>query len=155
VSDAERPEPDAVDAAPAPHSATDAPPATDVDGNAIVAPEVLADQALPAIYTRAPRLIRVVTTGAFAGAVLGAFLGAILPSSYPSGRAVVALVMALAGALAGGLIAGTVVATGERREARHVAAAKATSIEEWLTAHPGTPDAGTGQAGTPDAEPEA
>lgn len=130
MSDAQRPQPPAGD-----EHADDIVP-TDVDGNPVPSPETLAEQALPAVYSRSPRMVRVIATAALGGAVLGALVGAILPSGFAAGRGAAAAVMAFAGALAGALIAGVVVANGEYRSARHVANRKAAAIDEWLEAHP-------------------
>jgi hypothetical protein len=129
VSDAQRPQPQGQD------SADDRIP-TDVDGNPVPSDELLAAQALPAVYSRSPRLVRVIATSAAGGAVLGALIGAILPSGFASGRGSAAAVMAFAGAIAGALISGAVMANAEYREARHVADRKSAAIDEWLTAHP-------------------
>ena len=111
--------------------------ATDVDGNPIPSPEVLAEQALPAIYTRAPRMVQVVATAAAVGAGVGLIIGALLPAGFASSRLAAAVVMGLACALLAGLIAGIVVAGSEEREARHVAHRKAVVIDEWLIDHSG------------------
>jgi hypothetical protein len=129
VSDAQRPEPQAGE------DMDDRVP-TDVDGNPIPSAETLAAQALPAVYSRSPRMVRVIATSAAIGAVLGGLVGLLLPSGFLSGRGAAAAVMAFAGALMGALISGAVVASGEYREARHVAQRKAAAIDEWLAAHP-------------------
>jgi len=154
VSDAQRPESQADEPAavapadPTPHAETD------VDGNPVPSDEVLAQQALPAVYTRSPRLIRVVVTAAFVLALVGAIVGFVLPSAFLSGRFAAAGVLALAGALAGALVAGSVVAANERVEARHVARRREAAIQEWLATHPDAVLGDASDAGaSADAEP--
>ena len=109
--------------------------ATDVDGNPIPSPEVLAAQALPAIYSRSPRFVQVVATAAAVGAGVGLIIGVMLPAGFASSRLAAAVLTGLAGALFAGLIAGIVVAGSEEREGRHVARRKAAAIDEWLIDH--------------------
>lgn len=153
MSDAQRPDTQAAETVPAVEDAHDAvadsaqpAPTIDVDGNPIPSPEVLADQALPAVYSRSPRLVRVVATGGAIGAVVGFTIGLILPSGFLSGRVNAGFLVGLAGALAGALIAGIIVANEDSRTARHVARHKAQAIDEWLGEHPSEtatePDAG-------------
>lgn len=148
MSDAPRPDFDAIahdDAAQADagHEVSLEVAVTDVDGNPIPSPELLAERALPAVYTRSPRLIRVVTTGGFVGAVVGAIIGLVLPSGFVSGRFATAMIMALAGVLAGALLAGFLVSVNETREAKHVAERKAEEIDHWVKVNP---DAGASDA---------
>lgn len=124
---------------------------TNVDGNAIVPAAVAASQALPAVYSRSPRLVRVVATAGVIGALVGFAIGAALPAGLIWGRLTAGLVVALAGLLAGALIAGIFVSAGEMRSAKHVAGRKQQAIDEWLRANPDSPylapDAGADAAG--------
>jgi hypothetical protein len=132
VSDVQRPE------LPADSTADDI-HTTDVDGNAIPSAETLEANSLPAIYTRSPRLVRVVATAGGIGALVGFVLGAALPAGLMWGRLTAGLVLAVAGALAGSLIAGVVVASNEARSAKHVSGRKNEVIAEWLATHPDSP----------------
>lgn len=132
MSDVQRPETPAEPTADATHT-------TDVDGNPIVSAEVAEGNALPAVYSRSPRLVRVVVTGGGVGALVGFVLGAALPAGLMWGRLTAGLVLALAGALAGSLIAGVIVAAGEARSAKHVAGRKQDAIDSWLLTHPDSP----------------
>lgn len=129
MSDAQRPE------SPAGEPASAVAPA-DVDGNPQPSDEVLAAQALPAVYSRSPRLIRVIVTSALVVALIGAIVGFSLPTAFLSSRLVAAGLLAIAGALVGALIAGPVVAYNERVESRRVSARRQAAIQEWIDAHP-------------------
>lgn len=150
MSDVQRPETPAESTAD--NTVTDA-HTTDVDGNAITSADVAASQALPAVYSRSPRLVRVVATAGGIGALIGFVLGAVLPAGLMWGRLTAGLVLALAGALAGSLIAGALVSVGEVKSAKHVAGRKQEAIDEWLRAHPDSPyfDAEPGTGAEPDA----
>lgn len=142
MSDAKRPDSQADELAP------DAAP-TDIDGNPVPSEETLAQQALPAVYTRSPRFIRVIVTSAAVVAFVGAIAGFILPASFLSGRFTAAGLLAIAGAVAGALVAGAVVAANERVEARHVADRRRAAIEQWIAAHPDADLSGEAKAAKP------
>lgn len=128
MSDAQRPEnPDST-----PHSGFE----TDVDGNPIPDPEVVAAQALPAIYNRSPRLVQVISTAIGGGFVVGAFVGMFVPIAKAWGVLMSMIVTGLAFALLGGVIAGLTVASSEVSTSRKLKRAKQEAIAEWVAANP-------------------
>lgn len=131
MSDAQRPDQPAAEPA--------AIPATDVDGNPIPSPEVLAEQALPAIYKRSPRLVRVLTTAGFAGFLFGFVAGLFLPSTFGWGRFMVGVIFGLGFALAGTLLAGMWLSADDERLARRAHRAKQDAIEKWVAENPENP----------------
>lgn len=109
---------------------------TDVDGNPLPDPEVLAEQALPAIYNRSPRLVQVVGTAIGGGFVLGFVVGLLIPTAKIWGVLISSIMTGLAFALVLGLIAGIMVVTSEARTARRVERARREVISEWVATHP-------------------